>query len=96
MDSNLICEVCGKDLSKDIDDGIILLVKDKNQKVIGVRICCRGNCHSTLESDARKKGFDCGFKEMNNGLKELYFKDDFTSESLAKYENILLLLRHLI
>lgn len=92
MESNLICELCGKDLSQDIDNGIILLVKDKNQKVLDIRTCCRGNCHDTLESDARKQGFGCGFKEMNNGLKYLYYKEDFTKDSLEKYEYILSLL----
>ena len=71
MNNNLICELCGKVLSEDIDKGIILLVKSKNQKVINVRICCRGNCHNTLERVANKQGFNCGFKEMNTGLKYL-------------------------
>lgn len=89
MDNKLQCELCGKDLCKSIGDGLILLVKNKNQKIVDVRIACRGNCDNSMDHDIRKQGFSCGFKEMNNGLKNIYYKEDFTKDSLEKYEYII-------
>lgn len=89
--NNLVCEKCGKLLTK---DDIILLIKTKKQQIIDVNTCCRGKCHDELEQEKRLEGYSCGFYEMNTKLKDLVLKDKFSlnlfeSEALKKYKNIL-------
>ncbi|MGH4050003.1 MAG: hypothetical protein ACREVX_01415 [Clostridium sp.] len=88
---NLVCEKCGKTLSK---DDIILLIKTKEQQVIDVTTCHRGKCHDELEKEKRLEGYSCGFYEMNKGIKDLVLNNEFSlslykPEALIKYKLIL-------
>lgn len=86
--SKMLCE---KTLKK---DDIILLIKEKNQQVVDVKACHRGQCHDELEKEKISEGFSCGFYEMNTALKDCILEDEFmsrrfTNYALQKYKEIL-------
>lgn len=95
LTKKLICEICNKELSKKIDDSLIIFKKDQEQKVLEVKTVCRGICDETLDKRLKNQDFRVGFKEMNSNLKYNYEESDFTKESLASYKEILEILNEI-
>lgn len=79
--NKIYCYKCGKEL----DDDIIITIKDNSQKIVDVDTCCRGNCHNLLEKAIKLKGYSCGFCEMNTGMKDIYISDDFYKNNFSEY-----------
>lgn len=85
----LFCETCDKNLTEDIDDGIIIAVKRKNKiKKEKIILCCR-ECSDSINKELILEDYNCATYELNNGLKYLIIEDDFTKEALKRYKKII-------